>query len=179
MANLPTTHTIFFVLQNLVSVSSLFRIAKYIISERAIERFKADGPSSSGFTIAEGMFVVGRRVESGVLLEAKAENVLDRRRDHNAVSRTESQTHTLTHAHSTAPHTPHHSSTSTMMLQSLARGTLLRRSLAATSAAASRSALGASTTTRAMGTVTYSPPAVKIGKSAPDFTAVGVGEAGG
>lgn len=65
-----------------------------------------------------------------------------------------------------------------MMLQSLARGTLLRRSLAATSAA-SRSALGASMMTRAMGTVTYSPPAVKIGKPAPDFTAVGVVEAGG
>ena len=67
-----------------------------------------------------------------------------------------------------------------MMLQTLARGTLLRRSLVATSALAAPStrpaALAASTTTRAMGTVTYSPPAVKIGKPAPDFTAVSVGE---
>jgi hypothetical protein len=75
-------------------------------------------------------------------------------------------------------HKPHHSS-ATMMFQSLARGTLLRRSLAATSALATpqttrSAAVAASTTTRAMGTVTYSPPAVKIGKPAPDFTAVRV-----
>jgi hypothetical protein len=48
---------------------------------------------------------------------------------------------------------------------------MLCRSIAATSATRS-AALAASTMTRAMGTVTYSPPAVKIGKPAPDFTAV-------
>jgi len=58
-----------------------------------------------------------------------------------------------------------------MMLQSLARGTMLRRSIAAISATRS-AALAASTMTRAMGSVTYSPPAAKIGKPAPDFTAV-------
>ncbi|KAM3575806.1 hypothetical protein VYU27_002293 [Nannochloropsis oceanica] len=57
-----------------------------------------------------------------------------------------------------------------MMLQSLARGTMLRRSIAAISATRS-AALAASTMTRAMGSVTYSPPAAKIGKPAPDFTA--------
>lgn len=100
---------------------------------------------------------------------------LDRRTRRDASqSRTEYTYTPTTHAHTTRhPPTPQYSST-TMMLHSLARGTLLRRSLVATSALAAPS-----TMTRAMGMVTYSPPAVKIGKPAPDFTAVRVGGSGG